>query len=224
MRRLKELILRTVPGWVLTGLRSTRWHWRACRQTAFDRTYGVDTTGVIEANRLDVVEDKRRLANRYEASPRSTFVRAVRSLGLDYSRYTFIDIGSGKGAVLLYASRFPFKRIVGLELSERLSRIAESNIAAYRSRRTKCHDITSQCTDALAYQLPRDPLVLYLFNPFNEETTAALLSNAERSLRDLPRPFFIVSFNPSVEPALNRAVWLARVKTGWNFAAYRSRL
>jgi len=40
----------------------------------------------------------------------------------------FIDIGCGKGAVLRYASNFPFKTIVGLEIEKFLCQIAWKNM------------------------------------------------------------------------------------------------
>ena len=38
--------------------------------------------------------------------------------------YTFLDIGSGKGRVLMLASDAPFRHIVGVELSPALTAIA----------------------------------------------------------------------------------------------------
>ena len=39
----------------------------------------------------------------------------------------FIDIGCGKGGTLLYASKYPFKRIAGIEIEESLYKIAKKN-------------------------------------------------------------------------------------------------
>jgi tRNA G46 methylase TrmB len=47
----------------------------------------------------------------------NTARRVLRSLPLrDHSDYTFVDLGSGKGRMLLIASEFPFRRIVGVEM------------------------------------------------------------------------------------------------------------
>ena len=35
-----------------------------------------------------------------------------------HERYTFLDLGSGKGRILLQASLYPYKRIVGVEIAE----------------------------------------------------------------------------------------------------------
>lgn len=41
-------------------------------------------------------------------------------LPLDFEEYTFIDLGSGKGRALLIASEYPFRAVVGVELSPKL--------------------------------------------------------------------------------------------------------
>ncbi len=40
---------------------------------------------------------------------------------------TFLDYGSGKGRALLAAARFPFGRVIGVELNEGECEIARSN-------------------------------------------------------------------------------------------------
>src|SRR5579864_7137056 len=55
--------------------------------------------------------------------------------------FTFIDLGSGKGRVLLMASDYPFKRIIGVEFMLELHRVAQKNIAGYSSDRQQCRQI-----------------------------------------------------------------------------------
>ncbi len=45
--------------------------------------------------------------------------------------FTFIDLGSGKGRVLLMASEYPFQKIIGVEFMPELHRAAQKNIAGY---------------------------------------------------------------------------------------------
>jgi len=48
--------------------------------------------------------------------------------------FTFIDLGSGKGRVLLMASDYPFKRIIGVEFMPELHRAAQENVREYTER------------------------------------------------------------------------------------------
>lgn len=52
-------------------------------------------------------------------------------MGLDYSKFTFIDFGAGMGRVLLMASERPFRKIIGVEFARELITIAENNLRSY---------------------------------------------------------------------------------------------
>ena len=84
------------------------------KDAEFDRQYGTDTAGRIEVADQDFDSGAEgRGATRYEASGIDVFHAVIRSLALDHRRFTFIDLGSGKGRTLLLASDYPFKKIVG---------------------------------------------------------------------------------------------------------------
>ena len=55
-----------------------------------------------------------------------------RSHGEVDSDDVFIDLGSGKGRmVLAAAARYPFKRVIGVELAEQLHEVARANVAEW---------------------------------------------------------------------------------------------
>src|SRR5207247_9496640 len=110
-------------------------------------------------------------------------------------RYVFVDMGSGKGAVLLYASEFPFKRIIGVEFSARLHGIAEQNIATYRRKTMKCRDIQSVCIDAAVYAIPPEQAVFFLFNPFKGKVMEGFVDNVGRSLSRHPRDIVVIYYH-----------------------------
>ena len=104
--------------------------------------------------------------------------------------FTFIDLGSGKGRVLLMASDYPFKKIIGVEFMPELHRAAQENIAGYANDRQRCPQIESVCMDARDFQFPDNPLVVYLFNPLSEQTFTRVLKNLRRSAEQKPRPIY----------------------------------
>jgi len=165
-------------------------------QRVFDWRYGTDTTGITRAHYVDVDEEGRRRGTRYEATPRRAFHLMLRSVHLDYSRFTFIDLGCGKGAVLLYASELPFRRIQGIEISRTLYQIAQANIHVYASPRQRCKRVSVVCGDAATYLFPQDPLLLYLYNPFDAEILSRVFSNVRRSLLERQREIVLISANP----------------------------
>src|ERR1700733_13993724 len=110
----------------------------------------------------------------------------------DFRDCVFIDLGSGKGRTLLMASDYPFHRIVGVELLPALHQTAQENISKYRCESQKCFALESICADATKFQLPPDPIVLYLFNPFPEAGLTQMIANLEQSLRSHPRKVYVL--------------------------------
>jgi hypothetical protein len=107
-------------------------------------------------------------------------------------------MGSGKGAVLLYALDYPFPRIVGVELSERLHRVAQCNLEralaaapAGRPRRVECLRM-----DVTAFPIPPEPVICYLSNPFKGKALDAVVANLRRSLAERPRGAAVVYYHP----------------------------
>ncbi len=66
-------------------------------------------------------------------------------------------------------------RIVGVELIAELHRAAQQNIREYRSPTQRCVQIESVIADAREFELPDEPLVLYLFNPLPERALSDAL-------------------------------------------------
>src|SRR6202158_4718796 len=130
------------------------------------------------------------------------------TLPIQFVQFTFVDLGSGKGRTLLMASEYPFRKIVGVELIAELHRAAEENIGEYRSRSQRCVQIESVLADAREFELPEEPLVLYLFNPLSEQALSDALQRLERSLLQTPRPVWVVYHNPVLETTLGASVFL----------------
>lgn len=224
VRGLKRVLKRLVPHCAVGVLRRARAYVYGVQQRAFDRRFGVDTSGAMAAHDLGGDEETRKSASAYQPTPKAVFLKMLKALNLDHRRFTFVDIGSGKGAVLLYASEFLFKEIVGVEYSTKLHEIAEANIRTYATSGMKCHNLASVCIDAVRYRIPNGPVILYFHNPFQGDVMAKVLANIEASVSTHPRELVIMSYNPAVEEMLDGAEWLERVRTGWNHAVYRGRI
>jgi len=218
--------LREVKAWiprpVLNVARSLR-RW-IDSQHRFDRRFGVDTTGMINPSDLDIDPERGREAAEYQATPPAMFKRIFESLDVDHREFVFVDLGSGKGAALLYASQFPFRRITGVELSKRLHDIAEENIRKFRSSSmTRCLDIESRCGDATQFDLPQEPTVLYLANPFKGQVLNRVIANVQESLLQNPREILIVYYHPlSRHDEWDRCSFVRYVRKEPQFSVYRA--
>lgn len=185
----------------------------------FDRQRGVRTRGVIEHPRGDA---RFVGALPYQPVPPARFRRIIRSLEIRPRDFTFIDIGCGRGRALMLAAEFPFKRIIGVELSETLAHTARENLAAFTSRREDGPPMEVVTCDAASYAFPSDPSVVFFFNPFLEETMKAVVDNLESSLGQEPRELFVVYAKPVYRSALDNADCLEEVEATHDHVVWRS--
>lgn len=217
-----------LTGTINRGLQRAARELRACfspkRADAsdFDVKHGTDTSRVVPVGSLDLPTEAAKHAVRYQTAISEVFIDLLNELPISYDKYVFIDLGSGKGRALLSASNFPFKQIIGIELAPSLHRIACSNISIYRTPIQRCHHIISLCQDAAAYTIPTDNVVIYLFNPFDDQIIAAVLSNIEHSLHTYPRSLYIVYLKPAYRRLFDRSPFLRVFKETDRFVIYQS--
>jgi hypothetical protein len=162
----------------------------------FDRKHGTRTGGVIELDKLDIQSGNVAQGIYYEATPAAIFQQMLRSVKVDYSDFTYCDLGSGLGRTLLLASDYPFQAIIGVEFSEALNRQAQENIRTYRSSRQRCRNLESKCLDAADFPYPSRNLVVFMYNPFKADLMGRVLANLKRSLVDSPRKALLLYYNP----------------------------
>ncbi len=181
-----------------------RWHAaKAQRDRAFDAAYGVDTGGAVALSSLSIASENRQLGVNYLAIDPDEFDRGVEQLALRFEDFVFVDLGSGKGRALLLASRRPFKKIVGVEFSVELHTLAQKNIARYQAPEQRCRLFDVRLEDATKYELPEEPLVVFLYNPFGAEVMRQVAERVRASHQLNPRPLFVLYVNPFQE-----SVWL----------------
>ncbi|MGD0508833.1 MAG: class I SAM-dependent methyltransferase [Terriglobales bacterium] len=158
----------------------------------------------------------------YQPTEPALFREMMASLPIQFDQFTFLDLGSGKGRTLLMASEHPFRKIVGVELIAELHRAAEENIRDYRSPTQRCAQIESILADAREYELPEEPLVLYLFNPLPERALSEVLERLEKSLKRVPRPVWVVYHNPLMENVLCATGFLGKAGGTSLYSLYRT--
>ena len=153
------------------------------RNRKFDRRYGVDTADEIALVNTGInPHDSKRGNEIYRCVWSHLFHAAMTALPIDFSRFTFIDYGSGKGKAMLLASDYPFKRIIGVEYAPSLHDIAVRNCSVYRNPTQCCKRLEPVLVDAVQFTPPNEPLVCHFFNPFDTDTMQSVLAKLQ-SLR-----------------------------------------
>lgn len=189
----------------------------------FDSTYGTDTSRIREIGSLEIGSENARHAVRYQPTDPDVFLGILGQLEADLSLFSFVDYGCGKGKMLLLASNFPFKRIVGVEFAPELAGISERNIDVYRAPGQRCRDIRVVCCDAVRYSPPMDPIVGYFYNPFGRPVMREVIANLEESLRTLQRQAFIIYVDPRHSDLIEASGAWQPVMSSERYSVYRHR-
>jgi SAM-dependent methyltransferase len=182
------------------------------RSHPFDQINGVDTSGVFPTELLQTKDVTSDLINAYVGSQPS-ITRGSLSTLPDIKAYTFVDLGCGKGRVVIIGSEFPFQDIVGIELSPKLARIAQSNVVKIHRQFPGRPPIRIIAGNALDNLLTNGKIVFYLYNSFGRELMSQLVHKIESALLSTLEHVFIVYHNPvwgsllDASPALRR--WYA---------------
>jgi SAM-dependent methyltransferase len=153
-------------------------HNDAINYQTFDDTYCVDTShpvsikedgmvgpGYIDNSDIYPNSIGFQNATLHELNEINNFLREEPGIG----SYKFIDIGSGKGRVILYnmSQKAPYGSYMGIEIDQRLHRVAELNMMSTNIDLNKEVVLVNQ--DILDYSIPYEPCVYFLFHPFSSE-------------------------------------------------------
>ena len=120
------------------------------------------------------------------------------SLEIDFSQFTFIDIGSGKGRALLLAAEYPFRRVVGSRTAAGIECRGRGKYSQVLEREAGlpgdpddlrgCDRIDSSRSDRWWFSC---------FNPLPEAGAKEIgRKHSKRSLRENPRPAYVIYASP----------------------------
>jgi SAM-dependent methyltransferase len=193
----------------------------------FDPAFGTETRTVIENQHLtDVISPNLIRGIRYEPTRALPFRRALAAAHIPTDG-GFVDLGCGKGRVLILAVQCGFQQVTGVDYSRGLCESAEQNLQAFRSRSKRAFRAKVLTMDAADYAFTKDDTVVYLFNPFDAVVLAAVLARLQRSLERNPRTVWILYHNPVWRTAIDSTSAFNHVTDvtsgGSTFGVYRSR-
>jgi SAM-dependent methyltransferase len=148
----------------------------------FERAYGVRTADHISLKDLGVDGEHRVWHHPCDWIALWRALRRQRPQPQD----VFVDFGSGLGRALLIAGRFPFGRVIGVELSDRLAEQARRNVAR-SSGRMRAGSVEVVTADALEWDIPGEMSFAFLYSPFTDELFARVFERILASLEQRPR-------------------------------------
>ena len=196
--------------------------WRIPRHP-FDRQHGVETGGLLYAKKIPSGHAHDAQSTAYFGSQPSVvhmalqqWIAELRETGQHPRDFTFVDIGCGKGRVLMLASEFPFQRVIGLELSPEMVERARENLKRWAAAPHRCKDISVVQGDVLEFPLPEGPALLFMYHPFEEELFGRWVQSLQPVLPARSAPLYLLYANPYYESQLQalpeaRLLWSGEV-------------
>ena len=178
----------------------------------FDRRHGVETWQPVDLSTLDLAAE-----DRVEYTPSGWLdVRRALSKQAIGPDDVFLDLGSGKGRVVLQAARFPFRRVLGVELSPELNTVAAANVEAARAR-LRCRDVELVTADLAEYRIPDDVTFAYTYNAFAGAVFQRVLDELIASVERRPRTLRLLYRTPREHDRVigTGRFHLVRVITPW---------
>jgi len=197
----------------------------------FDAAHGVETGGLIPAGDLVTGHSSdAHVTAYYGVAP--SILRGLVELWAEASakygpaqargRYSFVDIGAGKGRAMLVASELGFRQVIGVELNPEMADIAERNLEQWTRGRAEDETAGPVATvrvvemDALEFEFPAGPCVAFLFHPFEAPLLKRLLRRMETQFAKRPGMLDVLYVNAEcaavfdANPAFER-LWFGNV-------------
>lgn len=149
----------------------------------YDKIYGIDTCGYeyLEENNNIVHMD-------YAPTPYIHLKRLFSQYPFN-ERDHFVDIGCGKGRVLAVAAKYKCNKITGVDINERMYKIANANMRNMRG--VACKNVDVQNINARQLVIEKTMNKFHFFEPFHLKIFVNVLANIFDSIKLYDRRIYI---------------------------------
>jgi len=178
---------------MIRSILKLRWALYRKIKIIWEKLNGLDFTRSLTLKELGFTED---VANIYSPSNTADLVNVLEYLEIQPSD-SILDYGAGKGSAMVTMSKYKFKKVDGVELSQPLCRVAKRNFEKLGLTQT-----------AIFHCDARDFLDLdiythfYFFNPFPGNILKLVIQNIKNSFARNPRKLKIIYYLPAFQKVI----------------------
>jgi SAM-dependent methyltransferase len=194
----------------------------------FDKKYGTETQTEIELNYLTINSVNIKNGERYQATKVIFLKKLLNHIKpIIPDSPVLVDLGCGKGRVLLVASEFGFREVRGVEFAHELCVTAKDNIVTYKTRKKTDTVFRVIESDAALYKILKDENVFFIFNSFDDLIMTQVLQNIATSIQENMRKVIIIYHNPKFDNLIKSFDGFMKVgdyNFGYPFAIYSNTL
>jgi SAM-dependent methyltransferase len=176
---------------VFQAVRGSRW-----QVHPIDKKLGVETSARVARRAQLSGKEADKFALHYQGVQPSILRKCLDLISVSEAM-TFIDIGCGKGRALIVAADYPFRKLIGIELSDFVLAKARANFNLLKKTNSRYADITLLQGDASNPPLDRGINVLAFVNSFTDDPIHALIENMRKHLEAFPESeIWLIAYNP----------------------------
>jgi len=163
--------------------------------------YGSNTFIPVELKDLTITNGDRKKASRYEAVSFYMLEKLLTAFKKISGLTSIIDLGCGKGRVLMVAPHFGFTDITGIDFAEELCLQAQMNM---REKQREFPGISWRVINESVenYEIGIRDSVFFMFNPFTEVVLKDFLEKLDASCRQFPRRIYFLYASPQHQQLL----------------------
>lgn len=170
---------------MITKLRLKRYLRFGIQYLFLEKTRGLDFT----MRDLSLLKKSEGLYHGYSKTPEKHLQEIFDSLTFTGGE-RLLDVGCGKGVVLRAASGYPFEKVAGIEIDERLVEIAAKNFRILKmENQVQCFQ-----ADATEFEGYGDYNVFFLSNPFSGTVMKKVVDKLKQVSEK--NPITIIYYNP----------------------------
>ncbi|MBK5273248.1 MAG: class I SAM-dependent methyltransferase [Bacteroidia bacterium] len=165
--------------------------------------YGIRTFAPVKLTDLTITNADITKSSSYEAVNYYMLEKLLTEFCRLSSSTSIVDLGCGKGRVMVVAAHFGFTQITGIDFAKELCEEASANMKKIEKKYQglKWKVITANVLD---YKILPEDSVFFMFNPFVEETLASFLDKLDESCSLFPRKIYFLYASPQHTSALQK--------------------
>lgn len=205
MYKYKSLIIKVIKEVRLSSLVMTKYVYKRVNNLIKDHNY--ENKFGIETSELYYYKDdisEFRDGQAYHPTAYYLLEKMIANMEF-HCDDVFVDLGCGKGRVVLFLALQNLKKVIGIELHKDLANAAKSNMTKMKSKLNTPVEIINK--DATNFNL-ENCTIFFLNNPFGYKTMEKIIGNINKSLLTNPRKIKILYRHPYSQDILNDKKWL----------------
>lgn len=163
--------------------------------------YGTGTFAPVELKDMKIVGGDIKKSSRYEAVSFYMLEKLFNAFRKLSGERTIVDLGCGKGRMMMVAAHFEFDHVTGIDFAANLCELAMANAQkkGVQFPGVKWEVFNEDVND---YDIKPTDCVFFMFNPFNEIVLKKFLQKLDDSCSHFPRQVYFLYASPQHDQLL----------------------